>query len=147
MENLPLELRRLILTKVLNDDDRARVRAVSRTFRHIIDENAPVTDGNRYETIRVLKMDKTLALFLRRSVAASRKKKLIKRYRAWMAENEVTFIHHVNVLVSKLHGRTHKKLLCALHDAKPPKTTSDLGLLQQIRAYVDSRIELEIRSE
>jgi len=145
MENLPVELRRVILTKVLNDVDRARVRSVSREFRHIIDDNAPVTDQNRYVTIRALGLDKTLSLFLRRSVVASRKKKLIKQYRTWLREKEVTFIHHVNILVSKLHGRTHKKLLCALHKDTYTPTSNDLGLLDQIRRYIDSRIELEMK--
>lgn len=149
MNDLPTELQRLILNKVSNDADRASIRAVSKELKHIIDENSPITDQSRYTSIHALGMDKTLSLFLRRSVAAHRKKKLMKQMKTWLSEDKVTFKHHVHVFVNKLHVRKDRKLLFALHGQEEKgfesKSVEAKKLLKAVRQYVDSRIEVHLQ--
>ena len=141
MNNLPIELQRLILTQINNNANRASIRAVSKEFKHIIDEDAPITDQTRYTTIHTLGLDKTLSLFLRRSVAAHRKKKLVKQIRTWLAEDKVTFMRHVRFFIHRLHGRKHKKLLTALLGQDYSPSSEKLHVMDAIRAYVDFFIE------
>jgi hypothetical protein len=147
MDNLPDELQRLILSKVSDNKDRATIRAVSKEYKHIIDENAPVSDQNRYKTMHALGMDKSLTMFLRRSVAAHRKRKLLKQMRTWKEEEKVTFIHHVAIFMNKLHVRKQRKLLNALHDPEYKSSAEGRGLLDAVRKYVDSRIAVELQHQ